>query len=219
MDVMKKILATAATALALTVAAGTAQAITILYTEAADIPASSGFSTSFLTIDVNQDGRADLSFREVGGSAYSYTAAYGRNGTRVSYGDAFDEGDLIGSGLQTSRAVALTGSYDFTSGGNQYSGTFGAWDDNTTGARTGYLGFRLGTGEYGWAQLLLDPLGSSGGTGGQLLAFGYETDPGASITASSEIPIIPNPLPASAWLIGASVFGLGLLGRRKKKTA
>ncbi|MEM6311676.1 MAG: VPLPA-CTERM sorting domain-containing protein [Pseudomonadota bacterium] len=216
---MNKLLATAATALALTVAAGSAQAITILYTEGSDIPANSGFSTSFLTLDVNQDGRADLSFREVVGSTYSYTGAYGRNGARVSYGSAYSAGDSIGPGFRGSRAAALTGSYDFTSGSRQYSGTFGAWDDGTTGVRTGYLGFQLGTGEYGWAHLSLNPLGSAEGPFGQLLSFGYETDLGVSVIAGDGTEVIPNPLPASAWFMGAGILGMGAFARRRKKAA
>ena len=199
---------------AMAITAVAADASTILYQEGGAISAGAGFD-----VDVNKDGINDITLRENAGSGFAYIGAYGRGGTQLSYGNAFNGGDLIGPGLATTRAVALTGYYDFTFRGRRVNDTFGAWDDNTTNTQTGFLGFRLGTGQYGWVELALSPLGTDLGVESQLLSFGFETEVGVAIEAGAETEIIPNPLPASAWLIGASILGLGALGRMKKRTS
>lgn len=160
--------------------------------------------------DIDGDGTFDLQFGHRGtpitpGSyewqvnvfTFDGTAVSGYAGLIVSYygtqlnlGDSVAGSGLVGSGFAYNIAI-----------GSDYANTaYGGWGTTGGASSTGYLGFQLGSGNYGWVEFTAGP------TGVQFLGAAYE-DSGLDITAGAV------PAPAS---LGALALGAGALLRRKR---
>jgi MYXO-CTERM domain-containing protein len=111
-------------------------------------------------------------------------------GSRLSAGDSIAGSGLVGgfAGDQ----VAL--------GSNYYGIAYGGWGSSPSTQTTGYLGFQLSSGNYGWIEVTAGPTGITFGLAA------YE-DSGADILAGQ----IPTPGALSALALGAA----GLLRRKR----
>lgn len=190
---------------AVTLAAGSmAYANIVVVSGPADLSATgnTAFDGNNVLWDVDGDGTSDLEFNfrgtpisptyewqanvfTPGGSAVSgYAGLFLDYGTRLGAGDSVASSGLISDALGGN--VAL---------GSDYSGlAYGGWGAST-GSVTGFLGFQLANGNYGWLELTAGP------TGIQFLGAAYDNS-GADIAAGA----VPTPGSLGALAIGAAAM-------------
>ena len=168
-----------------------------------------GLGANDVSWDVDGDGTADLGFNfrgtPISAGAYEWQAnvhtlagssvsGYGGffvtyYGTRLNSGDSVAGSGLVGDGIGGQVAM----------GSDYASLAYGGWGGVGT-TQTGFLGFQLGSGNFGWIEVAVDASGM------RFLAAAYE-DSGADIAAGA----IPAPGALGALALGAA----GLLRRKR----
>jgi hypothetical protein len=192
---------------AVTLAAGSmAYANIVVVGGPADLSAtgSIGFDTNNVLWDVDGDGTNDLEFN-FRGTPLSPTYAWQANvftlgGSSVSgYAGLFVS--FYGSQVSMGDSVASSGLVPGIDGsnialGSDYSGlAYGGWGATGGSTSTGFLGFRLANGNFGWVEL------TAGSTGIQFLGAAYDNS-GADIAAGA----VPTPGSLGALAIGAAAM-------------
>ncbi len=159
--------------------------------------------------DVDGDGTDDLGFNfrgtPISPGAYEWQGnVHTLNGSSVSgYAGIFVTyyGGMVGAGNSVAGSGLIgDGMGGQVAMGSDYASTaYGGWGGVGT-TQTGYLGFQLSSGNYGWIEIALDAGGMT------FLGAAYENS-GADIAAGAV------PAPAS---LGMLAMGAGALLRRKR---
>lgn len=195
---------------AVTLAAGSmAYADIIVVSTPTDLIAdgSTAFDGNIVNWDVDGDGTEDLQFGHRGTPinpappGYAWQAnVFTLAGSTVSgYAGLFVS--FYGSQLSLGDSVASSGLVAGAPGtqvalGSDYAGlAYGGWGATGSSSSTGFLGFRLANGNYGWVELTAGP------TGIQFLGAAYDNS-GADIAAGA----VPTPGSLGALAIGAAAM-------------
>lgn len=190
---------------AVTLAAGSmAYADIVVVSGPTDVVANgnTAFGGNSVFWDVDGDGADDLEFGHRGtpiSPTYSWQAnVYTLAGSTVSgyaglfvafYGSQLSMGDSVAS----SGLVGTPGA-QIAMGSDYASLAYGGWGA-VGGSSTGFLGFQLSSGNYGWVEVTAGP------TGIQFLGAAYENS-GADIAAGA----VPTPGSLGALAIGAAAM-------------
>jgi hypothetical protein len=183
-------------------------------------------------LDLNHDGITDFKFYAVygdsstGGGNSLFVDPWQRQNAIVSGNtgaSALRPGARVGKGRAFVAANALMAAEAYHRYRSKHTSFFGPWANGGKGVKNRYLGLKFfvkGKVHYGWARLNV-----SGGAGGVLTGYAYETIPGKAIIAGATKgpdddaqPIAathpsPAPKPATLGMLALGAPGLSIWRR------